>query len=184
LPGKSPADALHRYLEVLQRTVSCVSREVLKATAYDDSRPGPYALTLGGFEPARLRGGVGISLLIAQQYTFVKRATLSRWQRWKVETARYDYALHDSTGAEIIAYHWHPGTWSGRPHLHVQGYGGPLADFMRKAHLPSGRVSVEEIIRCAIEEFGAEPLRTDWEAVLAESQTAFEKFRTWPISGN
>jgi hypothetical protein len=51
----------------------------------------------------------------------------------------------------LFAYHWHPTgaspvTW---PHLHVLD----PASALRKVHLPTGRISLEEVLRLAVVEF-------------------------------
>lgn len=40
---------------------------------------------------------------------------------------------------------------------------------LSKAHLPTEVISLPEVIRMTITEFGVEPLRSDWAAVLAEA---------------
>jgi hypothetical protein len=37
---------------------------------------------------------------------------------------------------------------------------------IQRAHLPTGRVSVEDFLRTAIRDFGVKPQRDDWETVL------------------
>lgn len=92
-------------------------------------------------------------------------------------------------GHEIIAYHWHPNQTDpgGRvvafPHLHLR-YGAQVGrKQLQKAHLPTGRVAVEDLLRIAITEFGVSPLRNDWEDILGNTQSLYEKWRTWSSSG-
>ena len=49
---------------------------------------------------------------------------------------------------------------------------------IQRAHISTGRVAVEDVIRFVIMEFGVEPLRPDWGRVLAEARTAFREQRT------
>jgi hypothetical protein len=82
----------------------------------------------------------------------------------------------------VFSYQWHPGgrspvTW---PHLHL-GAGAEVGRTeLASAHLPTGRVSIEEVLRLAITELGVEPLRDDWREVLERTQAAYETWRTWP----
>jgi hypothetical protein len=48
-----------------------------------------------------------------------------------------------------------------------------------RVHIPTGRITLEAVIRLAIEEFETPPLRADWSAILDESQAAFEQWREW-----
>jgi hypothetical protein len=50
---------------------------------------------------------------------------------------------------------------------------------LTKLHIPTGRVSVEAVVRLAIEEFDVVPQRDDWEAVITASEDAFDRYREW-----
>jgi hypothetical protein len=89
----------------------------------------------------------------------------------------YQYTLRDIDGREIIAYHWHP---EGRshvttPHIHL----GPGAEMGRRdlarAHLPTGQVMLEDVLRFAITELGVRPLRRDWSEVLDRTRRVREQ---------
>jgi hypothetical protein len=115
--------------------------------------------------------------------------------RWKVQTAAYYYAFDDADGHEILAYHWHPSEGGVRfAHLHI-GSGAvdaavllaaqrsPQHNALRPdvaaAHLPTGRVALEDIVRLAIEQFHVPPRRKAWDETLRTSRSAFEAARTW-----
>lgn len=51
---------------------------------------------------------------------------------------------------------------------------------LARAHLPTGRVSIEEVLRMAITKLGVEPLREDGKEFLDRTQQAYEAWRTWP----
>jgi hypothetical protein len=51
---------------------------------------------------------------------------------------------------------------------------------LQGAHVPTGRIALEELLRMAIAEFGARPRRKDWEQVLERTQAGYEDWRTWP----
>mgnify|MGYP001271409931 FL=1 len=46
-----------------------------------------------------------------------------------------------------------------------------------KLHIPTGRVSIEAVIRMLITEFGVRPLREDWEKRLNETESRFHERR-------
>jgi hypothetical protein len=65
------------------------------------------------------------------------------------------------------------------PHMHAEQGGNGLIE-LQKAHLPTGRIAVEEFLRLLIETFAVRPRRVDWNRILRETQAEFEKWRTWP----
>jgi hypothetical protein len=87
---------------------------------------------------------------------------------WDAQTAAYEYRLSDPDDRELLAYHWHPEGQSHveTPHLHL----GPAAEVGRRplltAHLPTGLVRVDSVIRLAVESFAVAPIRPDWDRVL------------------
>ena len=86
-----------------------------------------------------------------------------------VVTRSYRSTLLAADDTEVFAYHWHPHGQSlvTTPHLHVAAR-RPMAD-LSKIHFPTGIVPLAAVIRCLITEFGVEPLRSDWQDVLAEA---------------
>jgi hypothetical protein len=90
----------------------------------------------------------------------------------------YAYEILDRDGSEIIAYHWHPLGLSSvtHPHLHLSNQIRPIELGRSQAplpladmHLATGVVPLAHVVRMLIEEFGVEPLRDDWDAVLPRS---------------
>ena len=87
--------------------------------------------------------------------------------RYTVRSVGYRYELGHADGPMILAYHWHPVGVSPvtTPHLHL---GGQVAGLdLSKAHLPTGIVGLDDVLRFAIVDLGVEPLRGDWREVLA-----------------
>jgi hypothetical protein len=82
-------------------------------------------------------------------------------------------ALDDADGREVLSFQWHPGgrspvTW---PHLHL-GAGAEVGRAeLTSAHLPTGRVAIEEVLGLAISELGVEPLRGDERARSSDGPT-------------
>lgn len=98
---------------------------------------------------------------------------------WRVHTLGYAYELLDPADRRIVAYHWHPQPYNRvkSPHLHVPSHTAPVD--LSRVHLPTPRVSLEAVLRFAIDELGVEPLREDWRAVLEASERAYLAGRTW-----
>jgi hypothetical protein len=102
---------------------------------------------------------------------------------FRVTTTGYSHGIYEcETGRELLVYHWHPGGYShyAMPHLHLgatlltpHGVIGP------KTHLPTARISVEEVVRTCITEFGMTPLRDDWQRVLDLTEGVHKLYRSW-----
>lgn len=97
---------------------------------------------------------------------------------YKVSTRAYWYEVrglrdgHDPIG-EWIGWHLHASESERRSHLHVQH--GPLADL----HIPTGRTSIESVLRFLLTALRVVPRRRDWEDVLTQSEGPFQEWRTW-----
>ncbi|MFN8637401.1 MAG: hypothetical protein U0893_26415 [Chloroflexota bacterium] len=119
-------------------------------------------------EPVRLRGRERLHLRVRMRVR-VSQAEPPRGL-WDAATAAYEYRLSDGDGREILAYHWHPGGQSHAetPHLHL-GVGAEIGRAeLLTAHLPTGSVAIQSVLRLAVESFGVEPARRDWSRVLGE----------------
>ncbi len=120
----------------------------------------------------------GVQLEIGLQYTIVRTEQPGAGP-YKVSTRAYNYALLDINGETLIAHHWHPYGASSHqlPHFHIHTPAG--AGMTHKQHHPSGRVSLEQVIRFCIEELRAEPLRDNWNEILAFNEGRFKLYRSW-----
>jgi hypothetical protein len=178
--GRTPTEAVHNYLTPLQEAVSCVCTGVLSVGGGYHPRPDPHALLLNRDTPVRLQTTPPLWLSIAQHYRIIQVEDASA-EPWKVETAAYRYELLEADEREILIFHWHP---EGQglitfPHLHLQHASRVQHPVLQMAHIPTGRVAVEDVIRLTIREFGARPLRDDWDAVLTRTQAAYDRARRW-----
>jgi hypothetical protein len=127
-------------------------------------RPGgPYTLTFGGGAPAQLGGPYDAHLFISLSYVIEGGA-----RDWAVRPTRYIYSLLAGPSTEILGYHWHPEDRSRvtSPHLHIYGQTTPVD--LRKMHLPTSWVSLQAVLRLAIDDLQVSPLRDDWPSVLGE----------------
>lgn len=98
--------------------------------------------------------------------------------RYDVRTTGYYYTILDAQGRELLAYHWHPTGPSPvtLPHLHLTSRVRPIELAPNEAliplaemHLPTGLVTLADVVWLLIIEFGMEPRRADWANVLAQS---------------
>lgn len=100
-------------------------------------------------------------------------------KRGSLAAARAPFAPAQTTSRhrrEFLAFHWHPQSRVSWPHLHVRAGVEPA---LATAHIPTGRVPLEDIVRMLIDDLGARPLRDDWRDVLALTRATFEQERTW-----
>lgn len=156
----------------LRRSLSCVTSAQLYVPS---KKPGELEALAMSEDPLRLRcsGQPNIShasLVIGHQFRVVPDEDLG----WHVSTRQYEYYIQDDEERELIAWHWHPESKITYPHLHV-----PAGQIHHKMHIPTGRVSIEAVIRLLITEFGVPPIRHDWEVVLEEAEANFIRYRRW-----
>jgi hypothetical protein len=93
----------------------------------------------------------------------------------RVDVSAYDFRILDTNERELLAWHWHPMGNSPitHTHLHVSSQIAPL-DLGRglaplplaDLHIPTGPVSLADIVRFLIAEVGVQPRKPDWQAVL------------------
>jgi hypothetical protein len=168
----------------LQQAISCVTDAVLvvRGGGYFP-RDEPYAISFGDATAVSVAGpqGTRFGLSIVQQYRLLEDSSILG--PWKVTTAAYAYALLTAVdGEEIFGYHWHPRGHSPitTPHFHFGSGAQVERPDVEGAHFPSGRIALEEFLRCIIRDFQVASRRADWQEVLDATQQAFENFRTWP----
>jgi len=180
MAGRTRAEAVHNYRDPLQQALSCVTHAGLYIRGRDDASNAPYALMLRQ-DPAILGRDGRLSLTMIQHYRVIE-AEVPRGP-WKVQIVAYYYTVSEpgDPSRELFGYHWHP---QGRsrvtsPHFHLYEGAHIGREDMRKAHFPTGRIALEDVLRLVIQEFGVMPLRDDWAEILDRTQAAFEDWRTW-----
>jgi hypothetical protein len=184
LSGRSPREAVDASIHRLQVALSCVTPAVLRtSTGGHDDRTKVHALLLNNGDPAPLRARprhTKIRLGVKAQYRIVEDP--GPRGPWKVRTAAYEYAIETEDGREVLVYHWHPNANSPVtfPHVHVGSTELKTDGVLdHKDHLPTGRVALQQVIRLAVSDFGAKPLRADWPDVLEQTEAMFQAQRTW-----
>jgi hypothetical protein len=190
LAGRTPNEAVDAFLARLQRTLSCVVRGVAVASG---SAPGVHhSITLylegrRGGDPARLsthgRNGE-IFFQVVLLFEVVAAPDASPRERYSVRTTFYHFDILDRDGNEVVVSHWEPEGISPvrTPHLHVpaaapiqlpQRPGSAVASrrtYLNRLHLATGPVTIEDVVEVLIREFDVDPLRSDWETVLAANR--------------
>ena len=166
--GKTYAEAVANYQRGIQRAVSCVTRSVVDVAGGYYPSPAPHRLTMNSGLPVAL-GGPSHLMLRLQQFYRVDE-TGSPGVPWRVAVIEYYYAVLNSEEQEVLLYHWHPRGSSSvtTPHLHLKQGAQVGHPEVRGAHLPTGAVSLNAILRVLIAEMGVSQLRPDWESILSE----------------
>lgn len=184
MPGNSPGEAVHNFLDPIKRAIECVGSGHLQYRAHPP---------VGSLQSATLNGGDGItvpavgpyapSLTITLELNFVPIHCPEDAIRgpYRCKGAGYILAIGDSDRSELLAYHWHPFadvSPEKQPHAHVGKKHIPQVDTI---HIPTPRVTVEDFLAAAIDSFGAQPLvdRETWEPMLTESRERHEEYRSW-----
>lgn len=135
----------------------------------------PRALLVGGEEDRPIACRDDLILDVAHYFRVVEAA--GDIGPYRCRTIGYSYDFRHSEGPSVLSFHWHPNSAYQSPHAHMHQYVAPVD--LSKVHAPTGRTSLEQVVRLAIDDFGATPLRDDWEAVLAETEDAFNRYREW-----
>jgi hypothetical protein len=183
LPGKTPAEAFDLYAKPLKAVLGCLTRETLLRTPIPDSEDqNGNALQRFFFvkSPVLLKDS-GLAFDFSHYFRIVWNGETSTY---RVKTISYTYEIEDeATRHEILAFHWEPDSPRSRvktPHLHL---GFALRDkslpFHNKAHIPSGRVPVEDVVSFLISDLQVTPLNSDWSAVIAAARHSFMNQKTW-----
>jgi hypothetical protein len=144
---------------------------------------GPiYPVNMGVDEPILLRANAGsrqVGMSVAIAVRIAQTGSQRRLERYEVVIVEYLYALTTDDSKEILAFHWTPETADPNqrtfPHLHVGAINlnanGPIRPgSFHKIHIPTSHVSVESVIRLAITELNARPLRPNWEQILTRTE--------------
>ena len=166
--GRTEAEAVSNYVEMIQRAVSCVSDSVVSVRGGYYVADTSHTLVMNRGNPVRLGGTSALWLSIQQYYRIVGSETPRT--PWTVAEVGYRYEVMDADAREILAYHWHPTGQSSfvSQHLHI-GHGAMLGrEEFQNAHLPTGYVSVADLVRLLVEDFGVTPRHGNWESVLSD----------------
>jgi len=175
LAGKTSTQAVQNFLDPIRQAVSCITTHVVIASGFESVSGRAHVITINDGDPIIFPSNKSVRFSFQMQYRIVQ----AEGERgpWKVVTAGYNYSVQDRLEKEFFAYHWHRWVKPPFPHLHVCPGSG--VNNLRKVHLPTARISVEEILQLLIEQFRVKPIRNDWEKVLKRTKAAFEKYRTW-----
>jgi len=136
-----------------------------------------HAWSLNGTDGARVSTGHVIKARM--RYEIIKD---DKGEPWRVTTHGYMYSVEDGAGQELLAAHWHPDTAGAhkRPHMHFPDrVVSPEGGFLAREPISTGRITFEEVVRFAVRNLGATPLRDDWENHLLLAEVPHKLYRSW-----
>jgi len=165
LAGRTPREAVDDFLEPLKEVVGCVTDAGLVGRIRRAGGPYPATFQSGFAILNRVASLLPMRLELTHSYYVVPSD--GEPGPWRVITAGWIYDLADSRDEPIVAFHWHP-EGSGRvtrPHIHAHGQHDTVE--LHKLHFPTGRVSIDDVVRFLIDDLDVIPRRSDWESVLA-----------------
>lgn len=172
MAASSLSEAVELYRAAAARTVSCLTRAHVEVGGGYARPEVSHAFVMGGGDAVALRGDGDLTLSVGEEYRIVE----ARNGGWRVRTMAYFYAIGQQRAGELLAYHWHPrgrGTVA-EPHLHVNTDARSNFGWMRKVHLRTGPIRLQDVILLAIEELNAAPIREDWRTVLDEARRSWQ----------
>jgi hypothetical protein len=180
LSGRTPQEAVNTFLTPLKAVLGCITREGVVARGPRRAGELQTAHFQGGSATLSQSNGQTLSLDLYHRY-IVREAEGDRGP-WTASTIEYVYDVRDQNGDKLAAWHWHPSVVRGDdratvPHIHAYGTRDTLT--LHKLHLPTGRVSIEAIVRFLIEDLAVVPRREDWRAILDRHEDVFHQTRTW-----
>lgn len=166
----------------MRRIAACLTERPLNASGYRVSSD-PHTIS---FLPLRhlvplasTKTGRRVQLFVTEDY--VVQSLETGRSAFEVLRAGYRHQIHEPDGRELLAFHWHPYSMSNArsPHLHLSSRIpsfelGANANQVNLAdmHIPTGVVTLADVVRLLITEFGVEPRRPDWESILNKEMTS------------
>ena len=115
-----------------------------------------------------------IYLLIHQHYGIVVTSQENEPRSYRIVTGGYSYVIQSNQHREIIAFHWHPRQRSHEhdPHVHIgsaviDADSSDIGKTFSRFHIPTGHISIAQVVRLLLTDFNVVPNRQDWEAMLA-----------------
>ena len=138
------------------------------------------ALTTSDF-PVELRDRRGRSLFLFATQTFHFERRESLRTDWKCATDQYIYNVRSepdvNPDSQLIEWHWHPEVRA-ECHAHVNGT-LPGGFHLGGTHLPTGRVSFEQVLIYLIDELEVAPRLDDWRPILDQNHALHAQYRSW-----
>jgi hypothetical protein len=188
VPGDTPADAVHNFQQPLQDVIHCIANAYVNVRGGYHVRAEPHTLVLNDADRINLNGARDLSITVSHDYEIIENPEGE--QPWRCHSRGYIYHVYEG-GRPIYGWHWHPGLGTDITYPHVHPYlldvceedacAMEILNFrsMAKVHLPTGRVSLEGVVRFLIRDLGVQPRLSQYREILDHREAAFDAHRTW-----
>lgn len=175
MPGRTRREALEFYGESIRETLGCITRSLVGFGGGVSSVGGVGTLNFIP-EPIVSLYKSDLALFFSQGYTCSQNSTD---QLWRVRTTSYIYTVHDcrddGNPREVFSYQWHPHSAYVSPHFHFK----KGETMVTRAHLPTGRIAIEAIVECLLQDFGVDSPQPDWKTILSRNRELPERSGEW-----
>lgn len=178
---RSADEAARDFRETVVHALSPITPAHVYVPTRDAASGTLMPLTINRGLPVPLNRRVKVA--VAQISLFMSMAVraVGGGHDWRISTIQYIFAIRDGE-QKILSYHWHPDNEDVRfPHLHLDQGASVGRTELASAHLPTGRVLIEDVVYLLIKDFNVERA-DDWEARLATTRARFAESHTWGAS--
>jgi hypothetical protein len=171
VPGRNAPTAWRAFVEPIERAVGAVDLTIrLKSKVVTQDL---YILSSGdpGISLQRTSGH-----LLHLYFALNLRPVEEEGGAWRMTTLRYDFALRDRDST-VFSWQWHPRSRRspvGWPHLHL-----PEGTRFGTKHVPTGRISLEDLLIFALDELDVRPSYENARSVLEDVAMKHKEHRTW-----
>ena len=181
---RAPRDFLHRIREVYK---------LVAATELSDAWLGNDVLIVGhGVTPSSRRGQ---PVLLSNGLYLNVELTLRAYRRPvpHLETIRSTYSYQAGNRPDdrlpVFSYQFDRDTPFPYPRCHLHVYAAPMGYALDRPfprlHLPTRRITLEQVVWHLITEHGVQPRRPDWHDILWRHETHFrdtQRTQPWPYA--
>jgi len=168
VPGRNPDEAWREFREPLKRAVGAVDLSVRLRERRFENEQRLLASPVTG-----IPFGQRLSLLFSLTLEPIEESGL-----WRMTTRRYDFSIVEASTTNIVfGWHWHPFSRRSQvtyPHVHV-----PSASQFKTRHIPTGRVSLEDVILFGFDELGVEPAYKTGRDIVIAVRDRHKQHRSW-----
>jgi hypothetical protein len=169
VPGRDEKEAWRAFKEPIQRVTGCVDMTVRLI-----ERTFEGGIRILSTDDKGIRFGDALIFSFSLRLEPVVTDGV-----WRMSTRRYDFMITQRTDPKkvVFAWHWHPASRQSRivyPHLHV-----PSALSHKTRHIPTGRVTLEDVVLFGFDELGVTPAHENAVSIVNETRELHKRHRSW-----
>jgi hypothetical protein len=170
VPGRDEREAWRAFKDPIAKAVGCVD---MTARLVERSFSNGVSLL------ASSANGVPFGPALILTFSWQVEPAPFEGEQVRMTTKRYDYTLTLRTNPSevVFGWHWHPASKQSHityPHLHV-----PSALKFKTRHIPTGRVSLEDVILFGFDDLKVPPAHDDARRIVTEVRERHKQYRSW-----